>query len=219
MESHSIIAFAGHMIDQQDRRSPRFPAVVEPDVRASIAATIARLAPAAVITSAACGGDIICAEAALDYGAQLYVILPFADRDDFIRMSVANAGMEWVERFHAICRRATVAPYFARPGGYASDYDFEANQHALIFFALGVAAARQTRLTCLILCDEEQLGDQIGGTRSFLALCRSLQIDYEIINLAAIRTSGVCRLDPATTSTMVQVGGGAAYDDQPRRIT
>lgn len=115
-----------------------------------------------------------------------------------MQRSVAYAGAGWVERFRSVCRQATVAPYFVKPGCYRNDRDFEDNQRALIFFALGVAAARQSRLCCLILCDEQQLGTQIGGTRSFLELCQELRIAYDIIDIAAIRAETL-----STTTALV----------------
>lgn len=186
-EQHCVVAFAGHMIDQQSRPVPRFPPAAEGAVRVRIRQLIAQLAPQAAIASAACGGDIIFAEEILRYGAPLYVILPFADRADFVKYSVAHAGAEWIHRFEQVCAQATLAPYFVKPGCYRDDKDFEDNQRALLFFALGVAAARNMRLVCLILCDEKQLGDQIGGTRSFLEMCRDLGVPHQLIDIAALR--------------------------------
>ncbi len=57
--------------------------------------------------SLAAGADIVIAEALLDAGAALTVVLPFAARE-FIATSVAPAGEQWVARFEACCRRARV---------------------------------------------------------------------------------------------------------------
>ncbi len=187
MNYGGVVAFAGHMIDHFNRSAPRFPPAAEPAVRAKIRATIHTLCPSAAISSAACGGDIIFAEEALRYGTSLYVILPFANRADFIQHSVAYAGAHWIERFHHVCDQATIAPYTVKPGCYRHDQDFEDNQRALIFFALGMAAAYNLRPVGLILCDVLQLGTQIGGTRSFLEMCRDLHIAYEMIDIAALR--------------------------------
>lgn len=187
MKHCGVIAFAGHMIDDTNRSASRFPPAAEPAVRARIRAAIQMLRPSAAISSAACGGDIIFAEEALHYNTSLYVILPFANRADFIQHSVAYAGAHWIERFHYVCDHATVTPYTVKPGCYRHDQDFEDNQRALIFFALGMAAAHDLRPVGLILCDMLQLGSQIGGTRSFLEMCRDLHIAYEIIDIATLR--------------------------------
>lgn len=188
METQTVLAFAGHMIDQPGRPSPRFPSEVEEMVRASIRETIHRIGPYVAISSAACGGDIIFAEEILRYGASLYVILPFSDREEFIQQSVAPAGQVWIERFNRICEESKTHPYFVKSGGYANDRDFEDNQRALVFFGLGLASGHNMRLMGLVLCDEAQLGSEIGGTRSFLEMCIDLNISYETIDMATLRS-------------------------------
>ena len=75
----------------------------------------------------ACGADILIAEAALERGVELHVVLPFVE-EDFLAQSVRPGGGDWVERYRA-CRdsaaRVTLASemeYFGDPGqfGYAS---------------------------------------------------------------------------------------------------
>ena len=46
----------------------------------------------------ACGADILIAEALLDRGGELHVVLPFAE-EDFIKSSVAVGGAEWIARY------------------------------------------------------------------------------------------------------------------------
>ena len=182
-----MLAFAGHMIDLPGRVSPRFPAYAEHAVRLKLRAAIERLAPAAAVSSVACGGDILFAEEILRYGASLYVVLPFQDRESFIHESVIHAGVQWVQRFEYMCARAAVPPYAVKSGAHQSDHDFAEGQRALTFFALGFSRALSLELKSLILYDEAQAGDQIGGTRSFVRLCTQLHIQHEQIDLAAIR--------------------------------
>src|SRR5439155_9992040 len=52
------------------------------------------------------GADILIAEALLESGAELHVVLPF-DSDEFDRVSVAPAGPSWSERFRTCLARAT----------------------------------------------------------------------------------------------------------------
>jgi len=186
MEVDCILAFAGHMIDQPNRPSPRFPPWAESAVRSEIHKAITRLSPVVGISSAACGGDIIFAEVILERKIPLYVILPFQDREDFINRSVGFAGEEWVRRFRKVCNQAASPPYFAKPGGHKHDRDFEDSQRAVIFFALGFAAAMNMQPICLLLYDDTQPGDEVGGTRSFLELCINLEIPYEIIDIKTI---------------------------------
>lgn len=53
----------------------------------------------------AAGSDILIAELLLERGAEVHVVLPFAE-PDFLEQSVAPAGESWVARYHAITARA-----------------------------------------------------------------------------------------------------------------
>ncbi len=67
----------------------------------------------------ACGADLLIAEALLARGAELNVVLPFAE-DDFIAESVMCGGEAWLERYH-VCRDAAASLHFATPGAYVGD--------------------------------------------------------------------------------------------------
>jgi class 3 adenylate cyclase/tetratricopeptide (TPR) repeat protein len=58
----------------------------------------------------AAGSDILIAERLLAAGAELHVLLPFAEAD-FLEYSVAPAGEHWVERFHACMAQASSISY------------------------------------------------------------------------------------------------------------
>jgi hypothetical protein len=74
-------------------------------------------------------------------------------------------------------------------GSIIGPEDFENNQRAIVFFALGFAAAKNTQLVCLILFDATQPESGIGGTKSFISLCEQLQIYYEWLNMVKIRNN------------------------------
>ena len=71
----------------------------------------------------ACGADLLVAEAALDRGAELHVVLPF-EEEDFHAQSVQPGGEGWLPRYRACKARAasvTVASlmeYFGDPAQY-----------------------------------------------------------------------------------------------------
>ena len=70
-----------------------------------LAETVERLGVGVGYGSLAAGADILAAEALIDRGAELHVVLPF-DRDEFIRTSVAPAGSNWVHRFERLLAEA-----------------------------------------------------------------------------------------------------------------
>ena len=106
----SVVHFCGHRILAPGVEG-RFPAEDEPRVKAELAEAFQELNVGFGFGSLAAGADILAAEALLERGAELRVILPF-DRDEFVRTSVAPAGHGWIERFErclAEAERVTTA--------------------------------------------------------------------------------------------------------------
>jgi hypothetical protein len=104
-----VVHFCGHLISSGDRRGG-FPAESVPRVAASISEQVKRHRPSFAYGSLAGGADILWAEALLDAGSELHLVLPFA-QDEFIARSVAPAGPEWVRRFRRCMRAATSVRY------------------------------------------------------------------------------------------------------------
>lgn len=67
----------------------------------------------------AAGSDILIAEQLLDCGVELHIVLPFAE-GDFIEQSVAPAGPDWVQRYHA-CMKGAATVTFASNMSYMGD--------------------------------------------------------------------------------------------------
>jgi len=67
----------------------------------------------------ACGADILIAEALLDRGGELHVVLPFAE-EDFIKSSVAVGGAEWIARYEK-ARDAASSVTFATQMQWVND--------------------------------------------------------------------------------------------------
>ena len=98
------LLFSGHMIDAPGRTTPRFPPAREPRVANEIRAKLNELAAGGddvAISSAACGSDILFAEAVLELGVPLRIYLPF-DEVQFLERSVTFANSDWPERFSAV---------------------------------------------------------------------------------------------------------------------
>ena len=106
-----VVVFTGHMIDSPERlaaghpaRFPNDPELVA-EVAAALRSTLDRLNAQVGFCSLACGGDILFAEAMLQRGAELNVVLPFAaDEENFLRTSVdfgqkADHWRQWGDRF------------------------------------------------------------------------------------------------------------------------
>lgn len=94
-----VIRFLGHMIGK------RFPAELEPQATPAIAALLDEIDASIGYGALACGADILFAEALVERGGELNVVLPFAV-DDFKRVSVAIGGEAWLSRFDRCLARA-----------------------------------------------------------------------------------------------------------------
>lgn len=114
-----VLLFSGHMIDAPGRAQPRFPPSLEAVVARAVRDEVKRLAAGADdvgISSAACGGDILFGEAALDQGVPLRIYLPF-DEATFLEKSVSFADDRWPERYRALVSRSErfIAPEILGP--------------------------------------------------------------------------------------------------------
>lgn len=113
-----VIHFCGHMTGR-----PGAPARFPHDQQGAVAAAVRSKLTARHVGfahgSLASGADIIIAEIALELGAQLHIVLPF-QLDEFIAISVAPAGPEWIERFRR-CLAAATSITVASDSAYKGD--------------------------------------------------------------------------------------------------
>lgn len=120
----AVVHYAGHRISA-DGAPGRFPASEEKRVAAELGSAFDEMRAGIGFGSLAAGADILAAEALLERGAELHVVLPF-DRDEFVRASVEPAGGEWVARFER-CLASAASVTTATNSEYLDDpilFDF-----------------------------------------------------------------------------------------------
>ncbi|MCI0546720.1 MAG: hypothetical protein L0027_05500 [Candidatus Rokubacteria bacterium] len=167
-----VLLFSGHMIDAPGREAPRFPAALEPAASRAIEVELDRLAvgPADVaISSAACGGDILFAEAVLTRGVPTRIYLPLEEAA-FLERSVAFANARWPERYRAVLSRSErlVAPEVLGP--LAPDADpFERLNRWMLDEARRLGGAK----VILISLWNGEGGDGPGGTTHMMDAVRA----------------------------------------------
>mgnify|MGYP000031641424 FL=1 len=126
----------------------------------------------ALIGPLACGADILFAEAALDRGIDLTIVLPFAE-DDFIAQSVRSGGVEWLPRYRR-CRDGAAMVHFASNAGYVSDdCQFILGSHTAMGLAKLRARELETAAIQLAVVDPAvaaRSGAEIAGTNADIAL-------------------------------------------------
>lgn len=175
-----VLFFAGHLF--------RADLAVEAKQRAAIDAALDETQVIAGYGALAAGADILFAEALLDRGIQLNVVLPFA-LEDFVKESVIPFGDPWIARFEK-----TLAG--AESIAYASDAAFAGDSGQFGYgneFAMGLACLRANHLctdaVLMAVWDEKQAG-RAGGTATSVQGWRDLGRKVVIIDPGLIDRSG-----------------------------
>ncbi|MGH9013678.1 MAG: TRAFs-binding domain-containing protein [Acidimicrobiia bacterium] len=140
----TVIHYGGHMVAPPGQPGG-FPAEAEGRVSDAIRDHLESQRVGVGFGSLACGADILFAEALLARGAELRVLLPFAE-EEFKRVSVARGGARWTARFDRCLRKATSVTW-ATDGEYLGDdslFEYCAR------LAMGHALIRATFLTASV---------------------------------------------------------------------
>lgn len=182
-----VMHYTGHMVDPPNLRG-RFPPELERSVAADIAARIDGLGIGFAYGSLACGSDLLFAEACLERGIELNVVLPFA-MDEFKRLSVERGGPGWMERFER-CLVKTRSLTYATESEYLGDEMLFAYGSQL---AMGLALLRAQNLEAdalqLAVWDGEESSGR-AGTSVDVAAWTSRRRRSEIVDLNASPVTG-----------------------------
>ena len=174
------VAVSGHMIDQPDRPTPRFPASAEAPVTQAIREVLRSwgTGPGTLVVSGrARGADIMAAEQALLLGAEVWLLVALPD-DEFVPGSVRLPGTDWEERYRTLRARCPTRFQADELGPVASDEEaFERNNDWL----LDAAQAAAPRLRALAVWDGAR-GDGPGGTWDFVQRARTMGAAVAIID-------------------------------------
>jgi hypothetical protein len=156
------------MIDHPNRPKPRFPAIIENQVKEAIVSAINTLNAKIGFCSLACGSDILFAEAMAEAGGEVNIWLPF-DKADFVEASVSFAGGNWQDRFERLLNR--FPPTYITYEPYAGYDDLFSFQNRVIFgSAIIRSAMNHTEPTLLTVLSETDLRLKEGGTRDTVNL-------------------------------------------------
>jgi class 3 adenylate cyclase len=173
------------MIDHPDRLSPRFPPVIQPQVKNEITDALERIGADFGYSSAACGADILFIEAMLERSAEINIVLPF-NKADFIETSVRFAGPDWLARFDRVMEKAKKI-YYATEEGYLND-DVLFNYGAAQIFGMGILRAKQLESDVLLLSVADSGSEiQTGGTLENIFSWKDCGYETELIDLSKIR--------------------------------
>jgi hypothetical protein len=100
-----IVAVAGRRIDAADAQAPRFPLARRSDVAKKIDAALCRLGASTVVSSAACGADLLALASARKLGVRRRIILPYQS-GWFVADSVLDRPGRWKTLYNDLCGEA-----------------------------------------------------------------------------------------------------------------
>lgn len=161
----AVLLASGHMLDEPDRATPRFPLSQLARVTAEVADTLETwgVGPmTTVITGGAQGADLIIAEQAAARGARIVVCLAMAPAA-FEERSVARAGSDWSHRFRWLLDRAEVRVLSDARRSARGDVFARTNR-----WMVDVATTLAEQPHVLLVWDGRQ-SDGPGGTRDMVA--------------------------------------------------
>jgi tetratricopeptide (TPR) repeat protein len=101
----SAVALAGRRVDGPDAKEARFSPDDVPVVRERLAAELGKAKPAILVSSAACGADLLALDEAAKLGIARRIVLPFA-RDKFRASSVVDRPGTWGALFDRLVGQA-----------------------------------------------------------------------------------------------------------------
>lgn len=178
-----VIHYTGHMIGQAG--SPRrLAASDEPAMRDAVAARFDEMRIGSAYGSLACGADILFAEALLDRGVSLNVVLPF-QTEEFIAQSVAPGGVAWVARFERCLAQAATVRFATEDQYLGDDQLFSYGSQLAMGMAMVCARHLHTQAVQFAIWDG-QLPEREGGTASDLITWRRCGLQQEIIRCGAL---------------------------------
>lgn len=200
----SVVVFAGHMLDQPNRSSPRFPPQLETAVKDAIRQRLMKLNAGFGYASAACGSDILFHEVILEMKGEIHVILPY-ERDVFIRDNVnLIPGADWVNRCEEVFRQANEVQEASKHNQMGSDVSYEFANLLLHGLASVRAEQLETNLVPVAVWDGE-LPNGSAGTAATVERWREMGLQVDIINLRDILRHESPHLTCKTTACTSEV--------------
>lgn len=187
-----VFLFSGHMVDEPNRSTPRFPNTgkhIEIARRAIVQALMKMGAGPEdlALTQGACGGDLLFTDACLEIGMRVQWLQPSAE-PDFIQHSVIRGGEQW--RIHYLNMSVRViqpirsAPDALGPPPRRCDgsYAYERCNRWLLYTALSYGT-KKTNFICLWDGNE---GDGKGGTKHMINEVSRCTGNIEILNTRSL---------------------------------
>jgi class 3 adenylate cyclase/tetratricopeptide (TPR) repeat protein len=177
-----LVVFSGHMLDAPERRTPRFPASKEAEIKGLLEKQLAAMNAGIGFASAASGSDILFLEAMLARGGKIHLVLPWP-AEEFVKTSVSIPGAEgWVERFHKVLDQAASIRVLGELYMPGSATGFEYCNLAMNGLARVFAQSLDLEITPLAVWDG--YAGAPGGTGSFVRYWRTHRVSVKVVPIS-----------------------------------
>jgi class 3 adenylate cyclase/tetratricopeptide (TPR) repeat protein len=196
----SVVVFAGHMVDRDDRTVPRFPPRLEPMVKDAIRQCLSKLNAGFGYASGACGADILFHEVMLERKGESYVILPY-EKERFLKDSVEIVrGSDWGKRLENVIAQAIDTQEVSKQPQMGSNVPYEFANLMLHGLASVRAEQLETKLVPVAVWDGKS-GTGMGGTAGTVERWRRIGLNVEVIDLEEILRCECPSLSGQTAAT------------------
>ena len=164
-----IIALAGRRVDSPEAKDTRFPLLNVGIVRERVRALLQENA-AALVSSAACGADLIALSEAGKLGLRRRVVLPF-ERPRFRETSVTDRPGDWGPLFDEVLDAVEAAGDLVVLQAGSDDEAYALANRAILDESLALAKTAHQPVRAVLVWDGKSRGDQ-DLTESFGAEAR-----------------------------------------------
>jgi hypothetical protein len=162
-----IITLAGRRVDAADAKQRRFPAENVDIVRERIRAMLQIQGAIALVSSAACGADLLALSEAGKLGLRRRVVLPF-DREKFRTTSVTDCQGDWGPLYDILLNEVEKGGDLLVIQANSEDNAYAEANHAILDQALSLGQQLQDLVTAVLVWDgksrcEGDLTEKFGG--------------------------------------------------------
>ncbi len=172
-----VVALAGRRIDPDNPTAVRFPRHKAPRVRRRIRELFRQQNVTAVVSSAACGADLLGQEAAGRLGLDRRIVLAF-DRDRFRELSVTDRPGDWGPRFdRMVDTLAAPSDLITLPGDPDQEESYRTVNDRILDEAANLARAKSLPVAAVTVWNLESRGkDDITEHFRRGAAARGMQV-------------------------------------------
>ena len=153
-----IIALAGRRVDAPDAKQQRFPATNVDIVRERIRSILQTHGAEVLVSSAACGADLLALSEAGKLGLRRRVVLPF-ERDEFRTTSVTDRQGDWGPLYDKLLNEVEKSGDLLVIHANSENSAYAEANHAILYQALSFGQQLRDQVTAVLVWDGKSRGE------------------------------------------------------------